>query len=218
MKVYIGPYESWFGPHQLAQCILFWMNKDDDRVHNFGEWIGDIPGFMPLCLWIERLKKRKIKVRIDRYDTWAMDHTLAHIILPMLKQLKETKHGSPCVDDEDVPVDIRSTNALPKDNEWDTDSNHFKRWDWVLDEMIFAFESELNDNWDEEFWSGEFGETEFVETEEEYINPLTNKSEKMYTMKNTGTRTCDWDGRQKVQDRINNGFKLFGKYYQNLWD
>jgi hypothetical protein len=28
-------------------------------------------------------------VKIDRYDTWSMDHTLADIILPMLKQLQK---------------------------------------------------------------------------------------------------------------------------------
>ena len=37
-----------------------------------------------------------VDVRIDKQDTWSMDYTLAHVILPMLIQLKETKHGSPC--------------------------------------------------------------------------------------------------------------------------
>ena len=84
--------------------------------------------------------------------------------------------------------------------------------------MIFAFECELKEDWDEEFWSGEWGETKWTETDDEHTDPLTNKSEKMYTMTNTGNRTCDWEARQKVQDRISNGFRLFGKYYQNLWD
>ena len=42
--------------------------------------------------------ERKIDIQIDRYDTWNMDHTLALIVLPMLKQLKKEKHGSPMVD------------------------------------------------------------------------------------------------------------------------
>ena len=33
-----------------------------------------------------------------------------------------------------------------------------------------------------------------------------------------GNLTCDWEGRKKVEERINNGFRLFGKYYQGLWD
>ena len=193
---------------------MFWTDyRKNDRVHEFGEWLDkNIPGLTKFCLWVEGRRKRKIEIRIDRYDTWSMDHTLALIILPMLKQLKETKHGSPFVDDEDVPEELKSTSAPPKENEWDTDDNHFKRWDWVLDEMIFAFECKLNDNWDEEFWTGEWGQSTFEETGEEMFNPLTNKTEKLYTMKNSGNRECDWEARQKVQNRITNGFKLFGKY------
>lgn len=221
MKVYIGPYKNWIGPFQLAEKILFWMDKDDDRVHKFGEWLAgkdDHSWLMKTCLWFEKFRERNISVRIDRHDTWSMDHTLAHIILPMLKQLQETKHGSPLVDDEDVPDELKSTAAPPKKDEWDVDDNHFKRWDWALGEMIFAFECKLDDSWDNEFWTGEWGKCEFVETDEEYTNPLTNKVEKMYTMKNSGNRTCDWEARQKVQNRITNGFRLFGKYYENLWD
>lgn len=79
------------------------------------------------------------EVIIEPFDTWSMDHTLSLIIVPMLKQLKETQHGAPYVDDEDVPEEIRSTSAPPKENDWDVDGNHFKRWEWVMDEMIWAF-------------------------------------------------------------------------------
>jgi len=68
-----------------------------------------------------------------------MDRTLALIVHPMLKQLNKSKHGAPFTDDEDVPENLRSTNAKPKKNEWDTDSNHFKRWDWIMKEMIWVF-------------------------------------------------------------------------------
>ena len=80
---------------------------------------------------------------IDRWDTWSMDHSLAPIILPMLVQLNNTKHGSPFTDDEDVPESIRSTNAAPKENEHEVDEFHHARWEWVLDEMIWAFEQKV---------------------------------------------------------------------------
>ena len=38
---------------------------------------------------------RTEKIHIDPWDTWSMDYTLALIILPMLNQLKESKHGAP---------------------------------------------------------------------------------------------------------------------------
>ena len=47
--------------------------------------------------------EQNVSVRIDHWDTWSMDDTLAYIVLPMLKQLKETKHGGPHVNNKDVP-------------------------------------------------------------------------------------------------------------------
>lgn len=89
---------------------------------------------------------RKIKVHIDKQDIWNADETLAHVILPILNKVKEAKAGSPFVDDEDVPEDIRSTSAPPKENEWDTDEFFEKRWKWVLDEMIWAFEEHIKED------------------------------------------------------------------------
>jgi hypothetical protein len=223
MKVYIGPYRDWIGPYQIAEKILFWMDKDkDDRVHNFGTWLaGGDKGdslLMKFCNWVEKHKKRKVQVRIDNYDTWSMDHTLALMVLPMLKQLQATKHGAPFVDDEDVPEELRSTSAPPKENEWDTDANHFKRWDWVLDEMIQAFECKCNDGWDDVYWTGEWGDTIWEDTGEEIHNPITDKVEKTFTMKHTGNRTCNWEALEAHGKRNKNGFRLFGKYYEALWD
>ena len=231
MKVKIGPYKNWFGPYQIAEKLCFWARKETDEygikhtadwVHNFGTWLAGGEEKESLlhkfCLWIESKRKRKIQVHIDRWDTWSMDHTLAYIILPMLKQLKATKHGAPFVDDEDVPEHLRSTAALPKENEWDTDSNHFLRWDWVLDEMIFAFECELDDSWENEFRSGEM-DLVWKPVDREG-NPVPEAEAKLFQMDDGPNHTyeCDYDGMKVVQDRIQNGFRLFGRYYQALWD
>jgi hypothetical protein len=32
------------------------------------------------------------------------------------------------------------------------------------------------------------------------------------------TQVVDWDGMKAQQARITNGFRLFGKYYEGLWD
>ncbi len=66
-----------------------------------------------------------------------MDHTLAHIILRMLEQLARDKHGSPMVDAEDVPFELQG----------DTDKQEYlihDRWDWVMKEMIYAFDCKVN--------------------------------------------------------------------------
>lgn len=147
--------------------------------------IGKFPEHWPWSNWLYDKfgyePKQKIKVHIDKWDTWSMDHTLAPIILPMLKQLKETKHGSPDVDDNDVPEELRSTSAPPKEKDWDIDDNWHKRWDWVMDEMIYAFDCKAN--------------------KDDVFMRFDDRAEQ-----------------EKEQDRISNGFRLFGKYYENLWD
>jgi hypothetical protein len=90
-------------------------------------------------------KNRVVDVTIDKYDTWNLDHTLALVILPALKQFRSKLSGAPKVDDSDVPENLRSTSA-PAIEEWETDENWFKRWDYVLDEMINAFELIVEDD------------------------------------------------------------------------
>jgi len=146
--------------------------------------IGKYPNHWPWSNWLfdkfGYSPEQKVKVHIDKWDTWSMDHTLAPIILPMLIQLKETKHGAPYVDPKDVPKELRPKLDF-KDIKYDTDETHFERWDWVLDEMIYAFDCKANK--DDVFM-----------------------------------RIDDQKEIKKEQKRISNGFRLFGKYYEALWD
>lgn len=146
--------------------------------------------------------KRKIEVRIDPHDTWAMYETLSHVIVPMLKQLKDTKHGSPFVDDCDVPDNLKSTAAPPKINEWDTDDNYHKRWEYVLNEMIWAFEQHSYD-WEEQFFEGNFD--------------LVIKDGSLVHGPNY-TGVIDHEGMKAHSTRMQNGRMLFAKYYECLWD
>lgn len=224
MRVKIGPYINWLGPYQIAEKLLFWLNKhEDDRVHKFGTWLaedkhGKDSWLTTACNWFHGLQERQVYVRIDKYDTWSMDSTLAPIILPMLKQLQATKHGAPNVADKDVPEHLKSTSAEPRAEEYDVDSNHFKRWDWIMGEMIFAFECKLDEEWDSKFWTGETGDLVSTPTGETFFNPITKKDEETFSISFTGDRTCNWPARQEVQERINNGFRLFGTYFEALWD
>lgn len=217
MKVNIGPYPGWFGPYQIAEKLLFWMDNDD-RVHSFGTWLAGTrekpTPLARLCGWVHSKKSRTIKVQIDAYDTWSMDSTLALIILPMLQQLKTHKHGGPYVEDEDVPEHLRSTAAPAKENEYDVDDNHFLRWDWVLDEMIQAFSCKVNDDWDAQYHSG-IHDTKFVPCNFDSAGKPT-----LYTMEKgpNDTYKCDYDALKLHTERNTNGYRLFGKYYQGLWD
>jgi hypothetical protein len=135
-----------------------------------------------------------------------MDHTLADIILPMLRQLRKTQHGAPCTDDDDVPEHLRSTAAKPKKNEWDTDSNHFKRWDWIMKEMIWTFNEHAKDH-DPNFY--------IKKPKYKRVKKEGNKFDELVLV---SPGEFDYVKSKAYWDRKKNGFRLFGKYYQNLWD
>lgn len=218
MKVVIGPYKSWVGPYQIAEALCWWVPKVHDSsdiiarkpdwVHDFGRWLsedkqGNDSWLTKVCQWIENKRKRQIYVRIDKYDSWSADHTIALIAVPLLKQLQLTKHGAPLVDDEDVPegLGLRSyeTDKLP--SEGDTDSNHFKRWDWVLGEIIWALEQKSSDSADSQFYSR--------------LDPDLNSKDINECINNI---VIDYLGLEAWQARKTRGYKLFGKYFENLWD
>ena len=250
MKVYIGKPKNWFGPYQLAEKVLFWLDSQDDRVLSLGEFFAhgfqkapednpNIRRFMQrdqrknswlynLMLWADKYRKRKMNITIHKYDTWSMDHTLAEIILPMLKQLKTTKHGVAQIDLEDVPDHLHGTTTEDYDEqltfdfyqEDKKDSVDFMeaRWDWVLDEMIFAFEHKLDDSWKDKFYEGTTDYiTVFVDKDG---NEVPKGDHVFYRMEHGPNHTfkCDHDALEAVQKRISNGFRLFGKYYESLWD
>jgi len=241
MKVYKSNYRNhWISPYKIIECVFFWTDwskcgrwtltqtlEDEKReksqwvdhpewVDRWADRLTPVSGFINRVL--DTIHPRVEYVRIDRWDTWSMDSTLASIVLPMLRQLKATKHGAPMVDDEDVPEHLRSTAAPPKENEYDTDDNHFLRWDWVLDEMIFAFEKKNEDDWQSEFHSGEI-DLLWIPVDKDG-NEVPKGEHKYYEMKRGPNDTSYWDreGMEAVQKRISNGFRLFGKYYEGLWD
>lgn len=238
MKVFIGNYRNWWGPHQFAQAIFFWCDRHpiDDSVLNRWDYkacdklsdflahgfVKEDPEekqafkdsrpetwFYKLCSWVESKKKRRVYIKIDYWDSWNAEHTLSLIALPLLKDLQKDKHGAPIVDDEDVPEELRSTNAPPKEYEWDTDALWFKRWDWVLSEIIWAHEQIVDGDWEKQYCTGVM-DYRFVKTDDSL-----NTSQMVAGPNHTYKR--DEEAIKKHQDRINNGLILFGKYYQGLW-
>ena len=225
MKIYKSNYRNhWISPYTVLEYVFFWtawsrcgrnrgIVEDRDYVDH-PAWVERATEYIsPVCRaiqWILDFVHPQISyVRIDRYDTWSMDHTLADIILPMLQQLQKTKHGAPFVDDEDVPEELRSTAAEPKENEWDADSNHFLRWDWVLAEMIWAFEQKVADDAESQFFDHSAYNITDRAGQREWINDVNNSVSKT---------KYDEVGHRVWLARKANGFRLFGKYFEGLWD
>jgi hypothetical protein len=180
MKVYLGPYETLI--ERATRFVLQPLGYDN--VQSIIRWLNKFP--------IIRDAKRKSFVKIDDYDIWSLDATLALIVYPALVKLKDTKHGTPYVKYEDVPEEFRLTEEEYKEIQyWNTENPNLSdieakfqgAWDWILDEMIFAFQS-LVEDLDAKYYVG-------------------------------GT---DYDGLDKHEERVANGFRLFGTYYRALWD
>jgi hypothetical protein len=226
MKLYIGPYRDWIGPYQIAEKLLFWRNKNSDAVYKFGRFLAgseEKPSILNRFLeWIHSFKKRKVKIKLHPYDTWNMDETLSIIILPLLLQLKEQKPGSPNVDLEDVPEDLRvdySKNLeynqqqafdFYADDEFEhTEMDIHARWEWVLNEIIWTFEQlHPSNNWQEQYYSGKLSLDKKQLDDSNLVELVESKN---------STFKIDHEGLNNHQNRIDNGLKLFGKYYQALW-
>ena len=207
MYVKIGPYKNWWGPYQIAD-LLRYIGFSKKRCKRIGEWLNNTR-FLEVCEYIHARRKRKVKIHIDDYDVWGIDHTLALIVVPLLKRLKENQQGAPHVDDEDMPDRLKSTNAPPLTEEQinygSPDNNHFHRWDWVIDEIIWCFNQIL----DEE------SELQFSKDKD----PAKPSNEPGLSFKESMNRIdFDHEAYKAHHDRIQNGMCLFGKYLRGMWD
>lgn len=214
MKVNIGPYPNPLSTHRIKCDYLELMYGDD--------WHEIEP---PQYIWIDHVVvglldgiqkcfldpynylfcNRKIKVKYHDYDTWSLDATLSLIILPGLVQLRETSHGCFHVANEDLPT------ACLKD------ASVEERWEWVMDEMIWAFNEIANDRPGHDSYNS--GEIDFSWVKVDSRGE-DDPEGKFYRLENgpNHTFTVDFEGRKKYDERIQRGLELFGKYYQNLWD
>lgn len=156
--------------------------------------------------------ERTIRVRIDKYDIWGMDHSLAHIIVPMLEMLKERKQGVPHVDDEDVPEELRANGQKDK-----YDSEPFDileaKWNYVMDAMIWSMQQSRDDYKGEKDTWDVHGE---IDREHTFKPSETNPK---YS-------TLNWKvepvlNKKKFDEywrKVKYGHTMFGKYFSSLWD
>jgi hypothetical protein len=224
MKVYMGPYktdwsayvfERWYFEKKYGDNYWDINEKDYTTLDKIVTWCCE-NWQVVLNRTINKINsKRKINIKIHDYDLWSMDHTLALIVHPMLLKLKDQKHGSPHVDLEDVPEHLHpdpervKLAADGKIEEWDIDNTVHDRWEWVIDEMIHAFECEVDDEWELQF---ETGTSDFTWEKDEKTG---------YTKMGTGpnhTFKVDREAMDKAWERRKNGLRLFAKYYHGLWD
>ena len=173
MKVFIGKYRgNFFGADIDKFCEkIGFSEKASERICDFLWFTCKIDKIA--TFWYDVYSsKRKVKIRVDKYDTYNFDNTLATIILPCLKQYRSNSFSIFIADKGDAPCTYYN--------------DDFKRWEWIVDQMIYSFnEIANNPDGDFNFW-----------TEDGH----------------------DKNGYECYRIRVDNGLRLFGRYYRNLWE
>lgn len=208
MKIYINrPKNNWLSPYTIIEKVIFWREIDYDEplVQNIIKYTK-LGWFCDKLYTIRSFINRDIKyIHIDPWDAWSLEHTLSPIILPILQELKRVKNGAPFIADEDVPKNLRvgskgTGNPDIHSIDEDVDPKFFARFDYILDEMIWTFtQLSMDDH-----------EAPFYDHTESRKEPDLNKSVRKLKV--------DRKGLAAHNARINNGLRLFGKYYRHLWD
>lgn len=164
---------------------------------------------------------QKVNIEIDRHDTYSMDHTLAMIILPMLVQLKNTKHGVPSDLVEVGGEDYTDQDSFDfyKESHSESFNKAVERWDEILDKMIWSFQQLVDDSYSSKYHHGNF-DYDWDKTSEKFYNPITKQQEEVTQLvdKNPKGHWYDMQGEIMHNERIKEGLDLFGKHYRSLWD
>jgi len=209
MRVKIGNYPITIGTHNIYKAYISlrfkkytWEVSDKDyswpdrfvlgALDVIDDWISPLNRFVGM--------DRKVKVRVSSQDIYSVDSTLALVILPVLEKFRSNaSFSSPNIDPDDV-----------KDK---PDNSALTDWEYVLDKMILSFSSKTCE-WEEDFYSDEFLHSEGLF--DGLKSELDSDGKKFYYLSSLN-KHIDYDGMNKKQIEITQGFLLFGKYYESLW-
>lgn len=154
MFVFLGKYSDQFNIYSVS-CIIAKLSginesKIPDAFYNFLSSGFDTSSdhetvFTKTINYIgAKLHTKPIKiVHVTDRDLWSADNLMATVIVQVLKKYRATaRQGAPFVRLFDVPDHLLPETLVEFENQLDGDENtkFFKRWDYVLDEMIYAFE------------------------------------------------------------------------------
>lgn len=201
MKVKTRPYRT-FTVYTFCRKLFWFLGEESEFVDRASDWLGTFPSvlwaFDQLQTWYDQ---RRFVVKIDDWDTWNADDTIARISLPLLARLASAKQGAPHVDNEDVPEELRAPETAEPSHE--TDEKWFDRWNWVLEEIIWTLEQHTHD-WDAQFYT----------RDDDYTQELLRENGTV----NLDGLHFDEEGYTAHQKRMENGMRLFGKYFPAFWD
>lgn len=190
MKVYIGPYVDWIGPYQLAEKLLFWKNKyKSDSVFEFGKWLSE--------------NKNKEPSALNKFCNWFHNK----------KKRKVKIH----IHNYDV-WNMDSTLAmiiLPmlKELKKEKHGSAFIDLEDVPPGLRYTTTEEYDSQQCFDFYWEEPKTTPDIHTRYEWF-----LDELIWTFETYCNDASDWEFDEESRKRVENGLRLFGKYYTTLWD
>ena len=136
-------------------------------------------------------------VKIDSYDTWNCDWTLAQIAAPLFKAFGQDLDSTGKIDKEDVPEELRDT--------FNEDGFSEQAYKWVIDEVTYAMTEIANDRANEPE----------VYRDDPTIPRAENDPIGLSQLVQIPGALAAYEAYNK---RIQNGCVLLGKYLQTFWD
>lgn len=194
--------------------------KKGDIVENFGLNFSTIPWWeaslyrlkwysRDLAYWLKKQYQR-VKYGFPLEESWNFNYTCARWALPRLKQLRDGHVGFPtCFSNNPDPCDKQKYfdffNEIPNGSTQDREYGDIK-WVEILDKIIWScehFEDEIDPIYPENYDS-------------RYV--VVDVSDKGTKFERIDKRKIDWSPVEEHERKLQEGFELFGKYFQNLWD
>lgn len=206
MLVYINHPNHFISPIELAEKLFHIDYNSDIRLHRILSNIC-IP-LVNIYSFLLRIFHPQITyVHTSYADTWNLDHTLGTVILASLRHFRTTCYGAPAVDLSDIPSDLQTSEYTIHDH-----------WDFILDEMIFAFEHHINHKWEDDCCTGTY-DLYWQPIDKDGL-PVEKGQHTAYSLEHGPNHTVEYDtaALALMSRRIQNGFRLFGRYYQALWN
>lgn len=172
------PFQQWFKINVYYPSCRFWS------------WFSDIPN------QIKYFVQRGVR-GWSTQDSWGAFYHISSVTLGMLKRLKYSKQGVPCV-------------CI---NDGEPFEEGVKRWDDIMDKMIYSFQCIVDsENGKSEFWTAhprnpDVHLLEYCDNESPHLSqPWSKKYPDVHLM----TR--------EENDKYEEGMQLFLKHYMSLWD
>lgn len=190
---------------EIKKYIDEYEDKEYFRINKYADWWCDkVPrclgwgiydGYKNTTLWIKSIYQ-KLRYGVSDQECWNLSNTFDEYILPRLKHFRKMKKIS-------VPSLI--VKSYPA-NKYDIELAE-KRWNEVLDEMIWTFEY-------------------IIDNEKFNPIPMTNilfeKDNSFKNKKTSDEEQLIWDGYFErtniLNERKNKGLHLFFTHFESLWD